>query len=69
MTGSEAATPMSRVLLLTDAHDYQRAVEFGDATGSVKNTIPGDMPSSDLDEIESVIASHKSTGYQSEMNR
>ena len=55
--------------LLTDAHDYQRAVEFGDATGSVKNTIPGDMPSSDLDEIESVIASHKSTGYESEMNR
>ena len=46
-----------------------RALEFGDATSSVKNTIPGDLPSSDFDEVTSIIRSHHSTGPQSELNR
>ena len=49
--------------------DPQRALEFGDATSSVKNTIPGDLPSSDFDEVTSIIRSHHSTGPQSELNR
>lgn len=55
--------------LLTEPDNLQRAVEFGNAQAAVKNTTPGDMPTATLDEIESVIRDHKSTGYQSEMSR
>ena len=53
------------------AHDFscQRAVEYGNATASVKNTIPGDLPSSDLREIEQIIRDHHNSGRQSEMDR
>ncbi|MBO1690611.1 sugar kinase, partial [Akkermansia sp. GGCC_0220] len=46
------------------AHDFdcQRAMEYGDATSAVKNTIPGDLPSSDLTEINRIISAHKQTG-------
>ncbi len=49
--------------------DVQKALEFGNAMSAVKNTIYGDMPASSLEEIESIIKSHKSTGNESEMNR
>ncbi|HAN44799.1 MAG TPA: sugar kinase [Ruminococcaceae bacterium] len=49
--------------------DLQKAVEYGNASAAIKNTIPGDLPASDFDEITRVIASHKSTGPVSEMNR
>ncbi len=49
--------------------DPMRAVQFGNATASVKNTIPGDLPSSDFREIEGIIREHNSTGYRSELNR
>ena len=55
--------------LLSKPGDYQRALEFGNAASAIKNTIPGDLPSSDLAEIESVIRAHKSTGVQLEMSR
>ena len=55
--------------LLSEPGNYQRALEYGNATSAVKNTIPGDLPSSDLDEIESIMQAHKSTGPQLEMNR
>lgn len=55
--------------LLSDYNDCQRAVEIGDATSAVKNTIPGDMPSFNLEQIKSIIQSHKSTGRDSEMVR
>lgn len=55
--------------LLSKPNDYQRALEYGNATSSVKNTIPGDLPSSDLNEIATIIRAHKSTGPQLEMNR
>lgn len=55
--------------LLSDYENCQRALEIGNATSAVKNTIPGDLPSSDLKEIENVIRGHKSTGPQLEMNR
>ncbi len=47
----------------------QKAVEFGNATASMKNTVPGDLPSSDFAEIAGLIKNHHATGYVSEMNR
>lgn len=49
--------------------DIQKALEFGNAMSAVKNTTYGDMPASSLEEIESIISSHKSDGAQDEMNR
>ena len=49
--------------------DCRKAVQYGNATSSVKNTIPGDLPSSDLDEIETIIKAHNQKWPQSEMAR
>ncbi len=49
--------------------DAQKALEFGNATSSLKNTVPGDLPSSDFKEVQRIIDEHKSTGPVSEMNR
>ena len=53
------------------AHDFdcQKALEYGNATSSVKNTIPGDLPSCGLEEIDRIIKNHKNTGIQLEMDR
>lgn len=50
-------------------NDVQRALEIGNASSAVKNTVIGDMAASSIDEIESVIKSHKATGHQDEMVR
>lgn len=55
--------------LLAHNMDCQKAMEYGNATAAVKNTIPGDLPSSNLKEIDSIIKNHQSTGPQLEMNR
>ena len=72
-TVSEAETPTYPGVLyglLSDYENCQRALEIGNAKQSaVKNTIPGDLPSSDLKEIENVIRGHKAVGPQLEMNR
>ncbi|MFV0400886.1 MAG: sugar kinase [Oscillospiraceae bacterium] len=44
------------------------AVAFGDAMAAVKNTIPGDRLTTDLDEITDIINDHKN-GSTSEMKR
>lgn len=49
--------------------DMQSAVEIGDALSATKNTTVGDLPASSIDEIESIIAAHKSAGGQDEMTR
>ena len=49
--------------------DCEKAMVYGNATAAVKNTIPGDLPSSDLKEINNIIRSHNTVGRQSEMNR
>ena len=54
---------------LLQYQDCQRAVEFGNAMSAVKNTIPGDLPASDAEEIKMIIAAHQSKGPQSEMKR
>ena len=55
--------------LLKHNFNCQKALEYGNATSAVKNTIPGDLPSSGLDEIERIIKNHQSTGLQLEMDR
>lgn len=55
--------------LLANNGIYQKALEYGNACSAVKNTIPGDLPSSDRPEIETIIKEHHMVGKQSEMNR
>ena len=50
-------------------NDPEKAMEFGNATSSVKNTVPGDLPSSDFKEIDRIIREHHASGPVSEMNR
>lgn len=47
----------------------EKAIEIGNALSAVKNTVLGDMSASSIEEIESVIKSHKATGHQDEMVR
>ena len=50
--------------------DCEKALAYGNAYSAVKNTIPGDVPSSNLSDIDNIIADHNMTeGYKSEMNR
>lgn len=53
---------------LLNFKDVQKALEFGNAMAAIKNTIPGDMPVSDFNEISKVIADHKSHNT-TELNR
>ncbi|MDD7740177.1 MAG: sugar kinase [Fusicatenibacter sp.] len=55
--------------LLANPNDFQMALAYGNATGSVKNTIPGDLPSCDKREIDTIIKAHRTVGRQSEMDR
>lgn len=55
--------------LLSSEMDCQKALKFGNATSAVKNTIPGDMPSLNLEETQDIIDAHGNKGYQSEMKR
>ena len=47
----------------------EQAIEIGNALSAVKNTVLGDMSASSIEEIESVIKSHKATGRQDEIVR
>lgn len=55
--------------LLSEKGNCQKALKYGNAYSAVKNTIPGDMPSLNLEEIEDIIKDHENTGYHSEMKR
>ncbi len=55
--------------LLAHEGQYQRALEYGNAISALKNTIPGDLLSTDLKEIDGIIKEHKSTGRVAEMDR
>ena len=50
-------------------NDPLTALQFGNATSSVKNTIPGDLPASDFREIKGIIKNHNASGIVSELNR
>lgn len=45
------------------------AMAYGNALSAIKNTVSGDMSISSIEEVESVIASHRATGIQDEMVR
>jgi 2-dehydro-3-deoxygluconokinase len=49
--------------------DCKKALEYGNAACAVKNTVLGDLPSTDKKEIDKIIEGHQGNGYQSEMNR
>ena len=69
-TVSEAVTPMFPVLYGYLKHkDCRKALEYGNAMAALKHSVIGDMITTDLEEIDSIIAEHKNTGYHSEMNR
>ena len=55
--------------LLSEGGNCQKAIQFGNASSAVKNTIPGDMPSLNYKEIKNIIRDHRNLGYQSEMDR
>lgn len=55
--------------LLAHNFDCQKALEYGNASSAMKNTINGDLPSYNLREINKLIESHKMTEKQSEMDR
>lgn len=55
--------------LLKNDMDCKRALEYGNALGAVKNTIPGDMSSLQAWEIDSIIKDHHTLGKVAEMDR
>ncbi len=55
--------------LLANGMDCQKALEYGNASGAVKNTIPGDMSSLQIKEINSIIKDHHTSGKVLEMER
>lgn len=55
--------------LLREGGGCASALRYGNASSAAKNTIPGDMPSLDREEIENIIHDHETVGYHSEMNR
>lgn len=54
--------------LLSENGDCQKALEFGNAASAIKNTTMGDLPTSDYEELCSVIREHKSSQHL-ELNR
>ena len=67
--GSGDAYVAGALFGLLHYNDPQKALEFGNATSSLKNTVPGDLPSSDFKEVSRIIEAHYATGPVSEMNR
>ncbi len=47
----------------------EESMAYGNALSAIKNTVSGDMSISSLDEVESVIRSHRAIGVQDEMVR
>ena len=55
--------------LLMEGGSCEHALRYGNAYSAAQNTIPGDMPSLNRDEIENIMKDHNTVGYHSEMNR
>ncbi|MBR2477155.1 MAG: sugar kinase [Clostridia bacterium] len=49
--------------------DIEEAMRYGNALSAIKNTVSGDMSVSSIDEVESVMKSHRAEGPQDEMVR
>ena len=55
--------------LLAYDFDCQKALEYGNAAGAVKNTIKGDLPSCSKREMDAIIRNHKHVGPDLDMVR
>ena len=55
--------------LLQNNWSCEKALQYGNAFSVLKNTVPGDILCSNLNEINSVIDAHNGKGSLSEMNR
>ena len=55
--------------LLCEGGSCEKALRFGNASGAAKNTIPGDVTSLNLKEIENIIKEHENQGFHTEMER
>lgn len=55
--------------LLKNNWSCEKALQYGNAFSALKNTIAGDILSSNLAEINSIIEAHNGNGSSSEMNR
>lgn len=49
--------------------DCHKALQYGNAMGALKNTVPGDLPFCSKEEVETIINDHHTLGYKSEMVR
>ena len=49
--------------------DIENSMALGNALSAIKNTVTGDMSISSIDEVMSVIRSHRATGVQDELIR
>lgn len=54
---------------LLGRRSVQDAVWYGNAMAAMKSTVPGDLPSVTLEELQALIAAHHGEGSASEMNR
>lgn len=55
--------------LLTSDNDTQKAMQYGNAVSALKNTVPGDLPSMNLAEVEEMIQTHQEGDNGLEMKR
>lgn len=54
---------------ILSGESIEDAMSYGNALSAIKNTVSGDMSISSIDEVKSVINSHRATGIQDEMVR
>ena len=55
--------------LLSKHGSCEKALAYGNAYSALKNTIPGDLPTSGLREVQNIIDAHRSTGVENEIDR
>lgn len=55
--------------LLKDNGCSRDAMRYGNASGALKNTVPGDIAVMTKEELDDLIEDHNNTGYHSEMKR
>lgn len=55
--------------LLTSENNTQKALQYGNAVSALKNTVPGDLPSMTLCEVEEMIKTHQEGDNGLEMKR
>lgn len=67
--GSGDAYVSGALYSLISGRGYEETVSIGNAMAAVKNTIHGDLITTDINEIETIVKDHHSIGYVSELSR